>query len=207
MRHRSKLLLAALAAALAIGSLAQTASGSRLSLSERAATWSWLPFTIGSSALAINLGCNITLSGSFHSSTFAKTTGALIGHITRAAIEPCIFGAATILLNSLSWNRRFGRWTSSLPRISTVTTSVVGLSIRIDPDGIVPACLFRTTTENPAVFIDNIDAEGNVTGTTADPTAQIPLSEGFGSGMFEAYLEGTATPVTPGGGRLRWRLI
>src|SRR6185503_5503818 len=100
MRTRSKLLLTALTAALVMAATVGTASARNLELAEPqdqrfTATWTPLEFT-GLGGL-IRIRCNVTLRGSFHYRTFAKTRS-LVGYVTSAALaRPCTGGEVFIL--------------------------------------------------------------------------------------------------------------
>ncbi|HEX4805441.1 MAG TPA: hypothetical protein VFU94_06035 [Conexibacter sp.] len=87
--------------------------------------------------------CSVTMEGSFHERTFAKTAEALIGAITRAiAAHPCEGGGEewaihngteTVLrgipATSLPWPIRYVSFTGTLPLITTVTVNLTGIVV------------------------------------------------------------------------------
>jgi hypothetical protein len=104
--------------------------------------------------------CPLTLEGSFHSSTFHKAPNALIGYITRAALEEesCTGGNARYLQETLPWHIQFAGFSGSLPNIALIGTKIIGLGILLTRLGI--SCLYRTTEAFPGILIWNREAEG-----------------------------------------------
>jgi hypothetical protein len=191
MYRRSKLLLAGLAAAAAFSAVVSSASASRISTNERRfrAVWAALQFESAVSAI----DCPLTLEGSFHSSTLAKVSGAVIGSVSRASVPVrCTGGTATISAETLPWRIRYQGFSGLLPRFTRVNVDVIDASLRLDPEGANPACTFRFTTENPARMRAEVESSGVVTGLAVDPEALI-YPEGFGCGAFGYSWLGTAT--------------
>jgi len=196
MRQRSKLLLAGLTAALLLSMAVGSASANRLSTNERNFRVVWNPLSLEAAEAIVE--CNVTLEGSFHTNAITKEPGSLIGHITRAALtRPCTGGTATILTETLPWHVVYGGYGGRLPAITGVTLLLLNASFRVDPASVfLPACLARTTVENPAAGTAELNEELLVTGLTPDPTALIPLSGGFGCGIAEGSFSSTNSIVT-----------
>jgi hypothetical protein len=194
MRLTTKSYIALVVTTLALCATVASASANRLSVSNRffRLTWASLEFEVAGTTTR----CPITLEGSFHSSTFRKIEEALVGNVTRGLVNgarpPCTGATTTILAESLPWHIRYGGFIGALPNISRLTIRVIGFTLRIDFDGILPPCLLRTTTENPARFFLEREAGGAIAGVSSDPSSSIPLSNGFGCGVAEATYAGTA---------------
>ena len=88
-----KLLLAAVGATVLLGSLVSSASARAFSVdnSNIRAAFREVRFHFPEATVI----CQVTLEGSLHSMTIAKTIGSLIGYITRATLGPCQAGTAT----------------------------------------------------------------------------------------------------------------
>jgi hypothetical protein len=190
-RSASKLILGALAIVILLVRVSSS-SANRLSVSNRffRVTWS----SVDLQAAATTTRCPLTLEGSFHSATIRKVEDALIGFVTRAIINgarpPCTGGVASVLSESLPWHVIYRGFEGPLPNISRITIVSIGNSFRVDPDGILPACLARSTVERPIRGFVEREAGGAITGLSADPSAVIPLSGGFGCGVAEATFLG-----------------
>jgi hypothetical protein len=145
--------------------------------------------------------CPITLEGSFHSATISKVANALIGHVSRASIGACSTeGRASILAETLPWHVRYRGFTGTLPTISGVGLSIVGMAWRITRIPLFGECLSRSTAERPFVGTAEIRRESYVGGNgiissfTAESGAKIPC------GSLTGEYEGTATVrEVPGG--------
>jgi len=148
-----KTLLTLAAAAIMAAALAATASAAHLRLSAQTlrSTWRSAEFIGGFSSLS----CNLTLESSFHSATLTKTTGALIGYITRASIGPCPAGSATVLTATLPWHERYKSFTGTLPNIAGIVTNVIGMAWRIREGGLSINCLATSTATEPATLTYN----------------------------------------------------
>jgi hypothetical protein len=192
MRTRSKLIVAGFAATMLLSFAVSSASANRLSVSNRFFRVVWSSLEL--SAAGTVTRCPVTLEGSFHSATIRKVEEALVGFITRAIVNgaqpPCTAGTATVLGESLPWHLRYGGFEGPLPNIERVTLRLIGASFRVDPEGILPACLARTTQATPARGFVEREAGGAITGLSADPSALIPLSGGFGCGIAEGSFSG-----------------
>jgi hypothetical protein len=184
MRLRSALLLAALAATALFTVAVAGASANRLRIlnGERGFRIVWSPMTFSINTGAV-IRCPATLEGTFHSSSFTKTAGSLLGFVTRAvlATERCTGGSATFLTETLPWHVQYGSFSGTLPRIASVRVRLIGLSTNLE-DGAY-ACLSRTTAEHPGGFILNTRAEARglleLPTVAWDETLEIPLTGGI----------------------------
>ncbi len=202
MRFYNKLLLAGLATALFAMSMAATASANNLRIlpqfpgaDERdiRITWSNLTFD----AAGVDIECEVTLLGSFHSKTITKTPGALVGNVTSAEVNEgaCVGGVADALEETLPWHVRFVGIGGTLPGISSVTIDLIGAAFFVDSTA---DCLAGTTAAEPGRGIASVEARGGITGLQADPTRTIDLNGEFlcelvGNGSFS----GNATVDSP----------
>jgi hypothetical protein len=113
MRTSVKLCFTALTAAFLLATAVATSSARNFSVSNQniRVTWARLDFVGGGRTIE----CNVTLEGSFHSSTIAKVARTLIGAITRAKVKrPCRGGEAWTA-NGLETHPRLGRLNNTLP--------------------------------------------------------------------------------------------
>jgi hypothetical protein len=141
-----KLLLLTAGVAAVLGTVAAGASARNLSLSEESVRAMFrevdffLPFG--------HTKCQVTLEGTFHGRTIAKSPGRLIGYITRALLGPCSVGTATILRETLPWHMHYRAFGGTLPGITSIVTDIVDSSLRVrEPSGV--SCLTRSTAEAP----------------------------------------------------------
>ena len=203
MRNRSKLLMAAFAAALLMSFAVSAASAGRLSVSNNRIRVTWSPLSLEPG----NVSCNVTLEGSFHSNTIQKVAGALVGYISRAIVAPpaqCTNGEATIVNESLPWHIRYRGITGALPRFSGVVIGLVGARFRVHVNSLGATCEVLTTPEHPGVGTTTTNEEGRVTGLRVDENARIPLLglcgafglEGSFTGTGAVTLLNASTPIT-----------
>jgi hypothetical protein len=167
------------AAACLLLALSGSAGANRLSVNSQSMRWTFTEFS--SNNAGINIRCAVTLEGSFHSRTIAKVRGALIGSINRASVRSgCAgeWGDMVFLAESLPWHLRYRSFAGTLPRITSVSTDIVGFAWSYPGLGRGP-CLYRSTAERPAGFILNLGAEGGARSVTADPTTPVPLVSGL----------------------------
>ena len=122
-------ILALLLFTLAIG----TASANRLSTSGQTFRAVWTPLTFASAEEGgIQIRCNVTLEGTFHTTTITKETR-LIGYVTSTSFaHPCEgFGEffmyngterilGTTLGTSLPWHLTYEGFTGTLPNMRTL---------------------------------------------------------------------------------------
>jgi len=137
--------VAALCAAIATALMAlgaATATARNLSLSDQniRITFTDLEFRAGE----VRQDCHVTLEGSFHRATFAKSPEALVGYLTRALPGQCSLGL-TILAETLPWHVRYQGFGGTLPEIASITAKIFGASFRVS------TCLLRGNIEFVAV--------------------------------------------------------
>lgn len=158
-----KSLLAAASTMVLLAAFVSTASANRLSSNAVRTTAIWREVIFRGPFGEAN--CNLTLEGSVHSATITKTPGLLIGYITRASIERCVVGGATVLQETLPWHVRYRGFTGTLPNISSIITEVIGAGFRIrETNGVL--CLSLTSVEEPGIGTYNREARGVVTSVT-----------------------------------------
>jgi hypothetical protein len=223
MRSRSKLLLTALTAALVMAATVGTASARNLELAEvqdQRSTATWTPLEATGLGGLIRMRCNVTLRGSFHYRTIAKTRS-LIGYITSAALtRTCTGGEAFILngterlpngtttTNTLPWHITYDSFTGTLPRITGLRLAAIGASYLLIALG--NECLYRSTSTEPAFGIINVTTATSVASSlSADGNSSIPLSATLsGSCPASVRFAGTTSSLTDGaGGTIVIRLI
>src|SRR5215218_2044238 len=114
----------ALACALVFAS-SLTASAARLSYSSQTyrATFARVNFA---GAGVGTIECAMTLEGSLHTRTITKTTGLLMGLMTRATVGVCARGSATVNTATLPWHDTYGSFVGTLPNITRINQTVVG---------------------------------------------------------------------------------
>ncbi|MGN6187265.1 MAG: hypothetical protein ACTHOE_00055 [Conexibacter sp.] len=102
------------------------------------------------------------MEGTFHSRSFAKTRGLLIGYITRARVahETCARGdffalngeevlEGNVVPQTLPWNVRYESFTGTLPNIGSITVSIESLAFLVrEPFGV--KCLYQARPEQLA---------------------------------------------------------
>ena len=157
----------------------------------------WRPLTFNSTGGGVReVKCNVTLEGTFHQRTITKVAGLLMGYVTRAILNECSQGAATILTETLPWHVQYAGYTGTLPNITGITQDLIGASYRVQPEGFL-ACLSVTEVNHPGVAISNV-TRGEVLTQRVDETATIPL-QGFCAFGGEGKLSGTGTVTVLGG--------
>jgi hypothetical protein len=169
----TRLALTALGASALLAAGVSTASAGRLSTSNQSirATWRALEFA-GTGSI---IRCQVTLEGSFHSRTIAKTSGSLIGMVSRVRVkqESCTNGIAaafngaeryngTTSPNTLPWHLRYVSFEGTLPTIRGVKVSLAGFRFGVR-DG-AGNCTGQYGTEINQIFFNlAIEAGGAVT--------------------------------------------
>lgn len=162
MRNHTKLVLAALTAALLLSFAAGSASADRALTMDPSETLVVFPELSFESAFG-TLVCELTLHVTFHESV-AKTPGALAGEVTAAFDEAGCSGGSAGLLSGVRGRRVAGlqgpyhlqhrSFSGALPDIESVSLNLVGLVFWIETGSFV--CLsnntisFTTTGGNPA---------------------------------------------------------
>ena len=199
MQAKKRLLFVGAIAAVAMAMGVTSASANRLSLNHTAFRAVFAPLRLRSSGVDLS-ACNVTFEGSFHASTFQKVSRTLIGVVNRASVTGCTTGGETVLAETLPWHLTYRSFTGTLPRITGMSINLVGYASRLR--SIMGECLLRSSAEEPAVFIAERSAEGQITGLRADTTATIRC------GLITSNFEGTAAVTeNPGGGRFTLTLI
>jgi hypothetical protein len=205
MIRSSKLLLTGLTAALLLAAMVSSASANRLSVSNQAFRVVFTPLTFQSSEEGgVQVRCNVTLEGSFHTRTIVKTANSLIGHISRASLNSCSGGTATILQASLPWHVQYRSFTGTLPNITGVVLGLVGAAFLLDTA--LADCLYQSTAASPAVGTVNISS-GRATTLTASERFAIPIrtslsvgcafaQNGFFTGSGTVTLLGNTTVIS-----------
>jgi len=187
---RTVKLAVAVVAALALG--VGTASANHLSLSSTG-----FRVVFGEGELPRHIICPLTLEGSFHSSTFAKVPGSLIGYVTRAVMdeEACNGGRARWLTATLPWHILYGGFTGALPNITSITTAMIGVSVLFTfPELGELSCLYRTDMRTPAINIWTREFGGRISSFRFSENERIA---GTGSPFCPTYnLIGTTPRVT-----------
>jgi hypothetical protein len=159
--------------------LTATASANHLSINSRTirATWNELDVIppVGETAR-----CLLTLEGSFHSASIAKTSGALIGYITRATIPSSSCTGileVTVQQASLPWHVRYRGFQGTLPNITDLQTSVIGAAFLVEGTfGI--ECLYLTTAADP--LVDNYSIRSGHSIVNSEVGGEIRSENGCG---------------------------
>ena len=86
MKPTRKLITTTLAATALFAALSSSATAGRFELSNQRIRVVFTPLVPVPPA-SLTVSCTVTLEGSFHTRTFAKTAGLLIGYITRAIVD------------------------------------------------------------------------------------------------------------------------
>ena len=88
-----------------------------------------------------------------------------------------------MLTATLPWSVQYSSFNGTLPNITSTTLRLVGAAFQVTPTGF-PACLARTTSEEPLGTILEREGTGDVSGIRFDERSAIRLTGGFciGSG-------------------------
>jgi hypothetical protein len=203
MNLRLKATYVGVAAGIAFLMAAHVAGASTLSASARPVRAVWpeeSKLHFSNTAAGIEVACAVTMEGSFHSSTIAKTRGSLVGYITRAIqapIETCQKTNITnvlVLTASLPWHVRYDSLTGTLPSITGIRFQTVGVAILVT--GFGQSCLYRSSVAGPAFAIANREVGGAITSLSAEEGSSIPLMAGGALCPATATYSGAATRVT-----------
>jgi hypothetical protein len=177
----AKALMMAIVAAALLAAATSTASARRLEVSNQGIRAVWPNLVLAASSAGENpsVTCSVTLEGTFHSRTFTKVSGALLGYITRAITNEnacrgssSIPGAkATVLLESLPWHIDYLSFEGSLPNITGISLLLLGIAFRIFNLPLQATCLYRGNARG--IFIPALENR-----IQADETLGIPRVEG-----------------------------
>ena len=220
MTKTLKISLASLIVALALASAVGTASANRLSTSGQTFRAVWTPLTFSSAEEGgIQIRCNVTLEGTFHTTTITKETR-LIGYITSVAVaHPCEgFGEAfayngterilgTTLGTSLPWHLTYEGFTGTLPNITSLLVLLTGVKFQLVGGGLICSATYGGgRTPSNARGIANVEAGG--TTIRAEERTAIPRTAGSIVCPAQGFFSGTSGGVTtPGGTAIRITLI
>jgi hypothetical protein len=177
MWARSRLLLAAFAAALALTAAVGVAGANRLNLGTTRFTMRWREFNVPTGITAESREervrhCPLTLSGSFHSATMAKVVSFLVGYVTSAAMGTCTGegGRVTLLSTGLPWHLTYREFSGTLPAITNVRLALAGLRMSIEVP-VFPlegaSCLITTTAREPLNLDFQRERGGTITAVNA----------------------------------------
>jgi hypothetical protein len=206
VRIRSKLVIAAFTAAAVMAAAVSSASARRIELTERRfrIVWTGLEFLHSTDT---PIRCPVTLEGSYHSRTISKVSGALVGYVTSAAVGPtCTGGSARALTETLPWHVQYNSFSGTLPNISSVTQTLVGVRLAMTVT-FGAFCLFGTTQESPLWMEALNENNGIIIGVLSEHS--IPLGGSFVcefGGTIEARGTGQVT-VLGATTRIRIRLV
>jgi hypothetical protein len=201
MRTIAKALMTALAAAALLAAATSTAVAARLEVSNQGIRAEWVELILASSSAGGNpsLTCELTLEGTFHSKTFRKVSGALIGYITRAITnEHACEGsgtipdaAASILEETLPWHILYRGFTSSLPNIPIIKLTLSQIALEVYNLPLGARCLYRGPVQGE--FVREAAGAGRL---RADETFGIPRVEGSVLCPNPGFFGGTSNFVT-----------
>jgi len=192
MSIRPALLLRAVLTAALVLAAAVSASATRFEVSPQAirAVWSGAGHQLTFIAGGVNIICDTTIEGSFHSARFSKVSGLLAGYITSARTEkPSCSGGTMLWLNGvettanrLPWHVQYSAFEGTLPMISGVRLQFINMAFKLTSrfGGMnnVP-CLYESTAAMPARFIFKLNmANGIVSALQPEESLTVPPSAG-----------------------------
>lgn len=193
----SKLMIAALAAAITLGVVVNGASANRMAGSENHFRVVWGLLTLEAGIGFFNVKCPVTVEGSFHSKTISKVAESLMGYVTRVSVNNagCTSGHATVLTATLPWHLRYTSFSGTLPTITTISgKGFLG-------SGLIEAAGFNCLYEGTGAGIINRESGGVV--RTVTPSGSVPLKtqlSGFScpsavefKGDGEVFVQGSST--------------
>ncbi|HZV73229.1 MAG TPA: hypothetical protein VFF79_05905 [Conexibacter sp.] len=174
---RTKLAVAGLAAAACMAFTVDFAAASRLSVSNQQfrIVWTTLKFFDGTGG-GVSIECAATLEGSFHSRTFPKTIGSLIGYVTRTAVGGCLGGQPGFLPTSLPWPLTYEGFSGALPEITRLRLLV--RRVAMFSTTVTIECLFKENGTRQLAGELLLEEGGTITRFTFDRTLTIPLFSG-----------------------------
>jgi hypothetical protein len=174
-RCRTSLALSLVAACLAVA--VGPASAGRLSFSSTTFRLVWpemrVTMPLSTTELTMQAICGVTLAGTFHARTLAKTAGQLVATLSPTTIipTPCRVGRGIYLLEN--WHLRYESFGGTLPSISSLTFSLTGLNAVWEEPLWGFRCLYGATPESPARVVATV-VRGAITGIRWDETQGIP---------------------------------
>ncbi len=213
-----RLTVASLTAALLLATATGTASANRLLVSSTGFRIVWRPIAFEGVEVEVPVRCNITVEGTLHSTTLVKTSGALIGYVTRAMTpHPCnafeselwIYNGTEnplgqgVAATSLPWHVTYRAFAGTLPRITKVLVLFRG--IKFSMHSTTSGCLaVYGGPEESIVGEATVEAGGVITGFAFEMGNRIRRKE-FTAGCpaFATFREtgqvtqlGSATTIT-----------
>jgi hypothetical protein len=105
--------------------------------------------------------CSLTLEGSLHTNSIAKTSLGLIGYVTRGSAGGCGILTGSVLTANLPWHVRYQSFSSPLPNIGSIAMQIIGFEFQVR-EGFGLTCLFRSSAEHPLVMEWNRAVPGSI---------------------------------------------
>lgn len=174
MSKLGKLALSTVAASLLLAAVVSTASAGRLSVSNQNIRATWASIEFNAEGLAV-IRCPLTLEGSFHTRTIAKTARALIGAVTRAIVNQagCSNGIGapfngteryngTTTPNTLPWHITYESFTGTLPNITAINLLLSRFRFGLRDSAGLCTGQYGTATDNITAAA-NREAAGGIT--------------------------------------------
>lgn len=204
MLTRTKLVIAALGAAVLMASAVGTATANRISVSNRNIRAVWRELTFFNEDGSVTIACPVTLEGTFHSSTIVKVRHTLVGYITRAIAGPLascrdnVGGVrARVLTETLPWHIWYESFGGTLPNNFTLNLTLLGTTFELFILLLLTRCVYRADV--PGI----VRRTATNTRLEPDETFPVPLREGGGAcpangffrGIADVYLLGTTTLI------------
>jgi len=188
----SKLLLAIVAASVMLGVLVASASAGRLRISaiEKAATWTRMNFAGGFGTVE----CEVVLRLTFHSGTFRKTVGLLLGYVTEANVTRCVRGGATVNRESLPWHDTYAGFTGTLPDVTGISKLFSGSEWKFREPTFGGTCL--VAGRESSVRISYAVSSGTITSSSVSGANRCGISEGEFSGITTNVTSGTGARLS-----------
>ena len=180
-----KLLLAVVAAVVFLGAFVSSASARNISLSEQRVSVLWNRLTLSGGFGSVE--CEVLLSRSFHTRTFVKSVGSLIGYITEGTVLRCARGGATINQASFPWHLRYRGFSGTLPNMTGASGTDIGSEWRLREPTFGIICTVRST-ESGSLIVTYAISSGTITSSSLS-------TEGMRCEGMGASLSGTTTNV------------
>lgn len=180
----------------AVSAVATGASGSHLSMSSGSFRVTWTGLEFKDPVFGTSIKCPLTAEGTFHSASIAKTSGSLMGYITRASIGECPGARGTVLSETLPWHVKYEGFEGALPDISSLRLILRYLPIRLEIP-LLPPCLMRT--ENVTLELTGTrEAIGLVLTSGTLGSESIACRTGEGSTIMNATYAGSGNVTVLG---------
>lgn len=177
------------------------ASANHLSLTERTFKETYSPIRV-IPTFGIEFTCNVTLEGSYHSNTIAKTERALIGYIRGATVGACETGRMRANTETLPWHVRYMAFSGALPNITAVTRSLdLNFTTGTETFGLPPEPLCRYSVSE--LVLGRREARGVITEQQTGNETWASQVEGCPS----VRLAGSGRVTTAGGASIAISLI